>query len=64
MNTNLHVNERQALDLLKCVRYSMMLRDAYQAVDAAHSLPDEAALHGLETMLVAARARIRERTVR
>lgn len=61
MNTNMHVNDRQAVDLLKCVRYSIMLRDAYESVEAQHSLPDENELRGLETMLLAALERIRDR---
>jgi hypothetical protein len=37
-----------------------MLRDAYEHVDARHSLPDSQAMHGLETMLLAALERIRD----
>lgn len=59
--TNMHVNRRQATGLLKCVRYSIMLRDAYETVDAAHSLPSEEELHGLESMLTAALERIRDK---
>jgi hypothetical protein len=60
MNTNLHVTERQARDLLRCVRYSTMLRDAYEHVDARHSLPTDAEMRGLESMLLAALERIRD----
>lgn len=59
-NTNLHVTERQARDLLRCVRYADMLRDAYKAVDATNSLPDHARTRGLEAMLLSALDRIRE----
>ena len=61
MNTNLHVNARQARGLLKCVRYSRMLGDAYRTVDAPNSLPTPDELRGLETMLVAALERIRDK---
>lgn len=61
VNTNMHVNRRQATGLLKCVRYSKMLRDAYEHVEATHSLPTEEELHGLETMLLAALERIRDK---
>ena len=61
MNTNMHVNRRQATGLLKCVRYSVMLRDAYEHVEANHSLPYEEELRGLESMLLAALERIRDK---
>ena len=61
MVTNMHVSRRQATGLLKCVRYSKMLRDAYEQVDATNSLPTEEELHGLESMLTAALERIRDK---
>lgn len=61
MNTNMHVNERQARDLLRCVRYAGVLRHAYDDVGAEHTLPDDPAIRGLEHMLLAALERIRDR---
>lgn len=64
MNTNLHVNARQARGLLKAVRYSRMLGDAYRSVDAPNSLPSDDELRGLETMLLAALERLRDQEQR
>lgn len=58
--TPVTLTARQAGDLLKCVRYSSMLRDAYEHVNAQHSLPSDGELRGLEQMLLAALERIRD----
>jgi xanthine dehydrogenase iron-sulfur cluster and FAD-binding subunit A len=60
VNTNLHVTEAQARNLLRCVRYADILRDAYEHVDAKHTLPSHDAIRGLDAMLCAALERIRD----
>lgn len=61
MNTNLHVTEKQARDLLRCVRYAHVLRLKHDDLGIENTLPDDQHMHGLEQMLLAALERIRDR---
>ena len=61
MNTNLHVTAKQAGSLLKCVRFTILMRDAVISTGGtASALPDLHELKGNETMLLAALERVRD----
>ena len=60
MNTNMHVDRRQATTLLNAVTFTRGLVDLFETRDIDHDLPTPDDLHTVEMMLTSALVRIRD----